>query len=449
MSGRSTAVASARTDGGGEGLPPGPRLPSLVQVALRVWRGARFNDRCYARYGDTFTVRMGGSAAAVFTRDRDAIKRLFTGDPLLRRHGNDRLRPFVGDNSLFVLDAAEHLSRRKLLLPPFHGERVRAYAKLLQQLTQAELDRLQVGEVVAFQPIAQALTLDVILRSVLGVSDATMHRRLRDIFDAITKPRIALALFVPALARRSRWNLLSRSAWRLIDELDALMFEHIAATRVDPRLSEREDVLAMMVLARDEQGVGLSDKQLRDELVTLVAAGHETTSSAISWGVELLLHNPAAMERAREADEAYLEALAREVLRMHPPGASAGARYVLEPFPIGRWTLPPETMVVVDPYGVHYDPNVYPQPHAFRPERFLQDSPDAYSFVPFGGGVHRCLGSALAMAEIKIALREIVTRLELEPLSSEVARSVARGPSLVPAGGTRVRVLAKREPVVV
>jgi cytochrome P450 family 135 len=444
MSDRSAVAGPMSARAARRELPPGPRLPPVAQAILRIWRGVEFKEHCFARYGDTFTMRVGVGPVSVLTRDRDAVRRLFTGDPLLKRHGNDRLRPFVGDNSLFVLDPAEHLVRRKLLLPPFHGERVRAYADLMKQLTATELDRLRAGDVVAFQPIAQALTLDVIMRSVLGISDPTVHTRLRNIFDALTKPLNTLALLVPALAHRSRWNVLARSAWRLMEELDTLVFEHIAATRSDVRLSEREDILAIMVLARDDRGVGLTDQELRDELVTLIAAGHETTATAIAWGVELLVHNPAAIVSAREGDDAYLDALAKEVLRMHSPGSTAGARHVLEPFAIGPWTLPAGTLVMVDPYGVHYDPTVYPEPHVFRPERFLEDPPDAYAFVPFGGGVHRCLGAALAMTEIKIALHEIVTRLELAPVSSRVARTVSRGPSLVPAGGARVRILGKR-----
>ena len=234
----------------------------------------------------------------MLTRDRDAIRRLFTGDPLAKRHANDLLRPFVGEQSLLVLEPAEHLARRKMLLPPFHGERVQSYARLMERLVAAELDRLKPGDVVAVQPIAQALTLDVILQAVLGVSDVATRQRLREIFDAMVTPLSNVVLFVPQLARRSRWNVLAERFWRLKDELDALLFEHIAATRSDERLAEREDILAMMVLARDEEGVGLSDEQLRDELITLITAGHETTATAIAWGVELLVHNPAVMAQS-------------------------------------------------------------------------------------------------------------------------------------------------------
>jgi len=426
------------------GLPPGPRLPRAAQAILRLWRYGELSDRGHERYGDTFTVRVGASPTGVLTRDRDAIRRLYTGDPLTKRHGNDLLRTFVGEQSLLVLEPAEHLARRRLLSPPFHGERVQSYARLMQRLAAAELDRWQPGEIVTVRPIAQTLTLDVILEAVLGVSDVGLRRRLKTIFDALNTPLNTFALFVPQLTHRAPWNLLSRRPWRLKDELDALLFGHIAATRRDPLVSEREDILAMMVCARDESGIGLSDEQLRDELVTLIAAGHETTATAIAWGVELLAHSPAVMNKAREGDDAYMEALAKEVLRIRSPIPISSARYIGEPFAIGGWTIPVDVAILVDAYGVHNDPETYPEPRVFRPERFLDDPPDGYSFLPFGGGAHRCLGASLALLEIKIVLREILTRVELVPVSSELARPVPRGPTFAPRGGAQVRVLAKR-----
>ena len=233
-------------------------------------------------------------------------------------------------------------------------------------------------------------------------------------------------MFVPQLTRRARWNLLSRRPWRLKDELDALLFEHIAATRADPLLGEREDILALMVAARDEDGDGLSDEQLRDELITLIAAGHETTATATAWGVELLVHNPTVMARAREGDDAYLEALVKEILRIRSPIPITSARHMLEPFTIGPWTIPFDVAVLVDAYGVHHDPRTYPEPHAFRPERFLDEQPDGYSFLPFGGGAHRCLGASLALLEMKIVLREMLARVELEKVSDDAGAARAR-----------------------
>ncbi len=427
-------------------LPPGPRLPRAVQAGMRLWFYRELSDRGHARYGDTFTVRVGGVPPAVLTKDRDAIRRLFTGDPLAKRHANDVLRTFVGEQSLLVLEPAAHLARRKMLLPPFHGERVQAYARLMEGLVAAELDRWRPGDTPKVQSFAQTLTLEVILQAVLGVSDATVRTRLRDLFDALNTPLNAFAMFVPALSRRAPWNLLSRRPWRLKDELDALLFEHIAATRADPLLAEREHVLAMMIGARNEQGDGLSDEQVRDELVTLIAAGHETTATAIAWGVELLAHNPAVMAEARDGDDAYFDALAKEVLRIRSPVPIGGGRHVLEPFAVGRWIIPSEAPILVDAYGIHRDPDIYPQPDVFRPTRFIDEPPDGYSFLPFGGGAHRCLGASLALLEIKIVLREILASVELAPMSPSPARPMPRGPTLAPRGGAAVRVLRRRTP---
>jgi len=425
-------------------LPPGPRLPPILQASMRVWRYAEFSDRYHGRFGDTFSVRIGALPAGVITRDRDAIRRLFTGDPLVKRHGNDVLTPFLGEQSVLVLEPAEHLGRRKMLLPPFHGERVQSYARLMERLTREALGDIPIGEVVRMQPIAQELTLDVILQAVLGLDDLATRQRLRRTFDSMITPLTNLAFFVPALARRSRWNLPGERFWRMKDEIDALLREHIHATRADPRLGEREDVLAMMVLARDAHGAGLSDRQLHDELVTLITAGHETTATAIAWGLELLVHNPVAMDRARDGDDAYLDALVKEILRLRSPVPIAAVRYLLEPFTIGRWTIPQGVPLIVDAYGVHHDPAIYPEPHSFRPERFLAETPDAYSFVPFGGGAHRCVGATLALLEIKIVLREMLARFELGAVTAKHARPVPRAVTLAPRGGARVRILSKR-----
>jgi cytochrome P450 len=412
---------------------------------MRVWRYAEFSDRNHERYGDTFSVRVGALPVGVLTRDREAVRRLFTGDPLVKRHGNDALTPFLGEQSVLVLEPAEHLARRKMLLPPFHGERVQSYARLMERLVGEALDQVRVGSVTRMQPVAQELTLDVILQAVLGLDDLATRQTLRRTFDAMITPLSNLAFFVPALARRSRWNLPGERFWRMKDEIDALLLGHIRATRADPRLEQREDVLALMVLARDEQGEGLSDDQLHDELVTLIVAGHETTATAISWGLDLLTHNPSAMTRAREGEDAYMDALVKEILRIRSPAPIAAGRYLSEPFEIGRWTIPAGVPLIVDAYGVHHDPSIYPEPHSFRPERFLAEQPDAYGFVPFGGGAHRCVGATLALLEIKIVLREILARFELGPASAREARPVPRAVTLAPRGGARVRVLRERD----
>jgi cytochrome P450 family 135 len=458
-------------------LPPGPRVPGPVQAVLWGLRYPQFTSGGHERYGATFTIRPGTMPAIVLTSDRDAIRRLLTGDPLAKHHGNDAVRPLIGERSVMLLAPPEHLARRKLLLPPFHGERVRLYAQLMQRLMDGQIDRWRPGDTVAVLPIAQDVTIEVILQAVLGVTDVGMRRRFRRLIDDLLfyplgalrlrlarrlAPRIALpqrvreaaalasalptpAVFTyfPELKGRSRWNAATRRWWRHRDRLYALFDEQIAATRTDPRLEERDDILAMLVQARDEDGQPLTTEDLRDDLLALIGAGHETTAAAIAWGAVLLAHNPDVRARAtvaaRENDEQYLGALVKEVLRLRPPIPVAAGRVLEEPFEIGSHRIPAGTLILIDAWGVHHDPGVYPDPERFQPERFLSDAPEPYTLLPFGGGAHRCIGSALAELEIKIALTTILSRVAISPADAKLAPPARRAVTMVPHAGGRIR----------
>ncbi len=430
-----------------ERLPPGPPLPSAVQAYLWAYRYREFTEWAHRRYGPSFRAKIGGLERSIVTIDRDVIRRLMTGDPSTKRHANDLLREALGVRSLLLLEPNEHLARRKLLSPPFHGERVRGYARLMERLVESELDTWIPGSEVTVIKVAQRLTLDVILDAVLGVSDPVLRDRLRALFDAmINLPIAAVTMYYPSVQRRSRHNQLGeRLYWRKRDVLDSMLDEQIARTRADPNLNEREDILAMMVLARADDGEPLTDTDLRHELNTLIAAGHETTATAIAWGAELLAHNSAARERAREAaqagDQRYLDSLVKEILRIRAPVSVAAARHPLEPFELDGHTIGADTVIIANAWGVHLDPSVHPEPDRFRPERFLEPTPD-YSFLPFGGGAHRCLGAALAMLEMKVLFSGILARYDLLPLGPALAPAVRRGIVLAPKGGGRVRIAA-------
>jgi len=427
-------------------LPPGPTMPSVAQALRYAFDLHRFFAANRARYGPSWTLRLPGFPPSVVTADRDAIRRLFTGDALLKRHANDLLEPLLGSNSLLLLEPAQHLARRRLELAPFHGERIRSYIERVRDLIEREVRTWAPGQSVEAHPRAQAVTLTLILELVLGVTDPRLQRSLAEIFESMNRPRNNLGLFLPSvLVKRSGWNLLSRSFWSMIDRLHRLLLEQIAATRADPRLTSRQDVLAMLVQARDEDGVGLTDDELRDELVTLVAAGHDTTASAIGWGVDLLAHHPHVVQRLRDAaadgDRSYVGATAKEVLRLRTILPVSAARRVLEPFEIAGHMVGPEAAVVVDAESIHHDPELYPAPAAFRPERFLEGPPEDYAYLPFGGGAHRCLGSALATIELEAALEVVALRLDLEPIGPP-ARPVRRGVTFAPANRGRVRIAA-------
>jgi cytochrome P450 len=425
-------------------LPPGPRLPGPVQTAWYVFDQPGMWAACRKRYGRTFTLKLPGFPPAVATSDRDAIRRLFTGDALLRRHGNDLLRPIFGDRSLLLLEPPEHLERRKIELPPFHGKAIRSYGERVRELCERELSDWRLGDTVASHPRARALTLAIILELVLGVRDAALRDELASIIDWFNTPLHNLALFLPAgFGRRASWNLLTRPAYARLDRMHALLDEHISRTRRDPAFGQRTDVLALLVAARDEHGEALTDLDLRDELVTLVIAGHETTATAIAWACDLLAHSAEQQERLRQTlaggDREYLKATAKEVLRARTIAYVSAGRHPLEPFPIGDWLVGQDALILVDAQGVHGDPELYPEPEAFRPERFLENPPDSYAYLPFGGGAHRCLGASLAMLELETFLEVLAEHVHLAP-AGPPARLVRRGPILAPdnEGGVRV-----------
>jgi cytochrome P450 family 135 len=459
-------------------LPPGPRLPGPAQAVLWGLRYPQFTGAAHERFGATFTIKPGTMPPAVLTTDRDAIRRLLTGDPLAKQSGNDAVRPLIGDRSVLLLEPAQHLARRKLLLPPFHGERVRAYAQLMQRLMDGEVDRWRPGDTVAVLPIALNLTIEVILQAVLGVADVDLRRRFRQLIDdllfyplgalrlrlgrrlaprvtpprrvrevaafAASLPTPAVVTYFPETKVRSRLNFPTWRWWRLRDRLLALLDEQIAATRADPRLAEREDILAMLVQARDEDGHALTTEDLRDDLVALIGAGHETTAAAIAWGAALLAHNPAVRERAtvaaRDNEEQYLGALVKEVLRIRPPIPVGAGRVLNEPFAIGPHSIPAGTLIMIDAWGVHHDPELYPHPERFQPERFLAQPPEPYTWLPFGGGAHRCIGAGLAELETKVALSTILARAAIAPADPELAPPARRGITMVPHAGGRVAV---------
>ncbi len=459
-------------------LPPGPRIPGPAQAVLWGLRYPQFTGRGHERFGATFTVKPGTMPPMVLTSDRDAIKQLFTGDPLTRHHGNDAVRPLIGEGSVMLLEPAEHLERRRLLLPSFHGERVRVYAELMQSLMDKEVDGWRRGDTQAMLPIAQNVTIEVILKAVLGVADEGMRRDFRRLIDDILfypfgslrlriggrlphwftprgrareaaafasgLPSPAVSTYFPELKSRSRLNFAAARWWRHHGRLLALLDQQIALSRADPGLAERDDILALLIQARDEDGGALTSEELRDDLLTLIAAGHETTAAAIAWGAALLAHNPAVRRRATvaacEGDDTYLGALVKEVLRIRPPIPVAAGRVLDEPLAAGSHLVPAGTLILIDAWGVHHDPDRHPNPGRFQPERFLSDSPEPYSWLPFGGGAHRCVGSALAELEIKVALATILTKAGISPADHELAPPARRGITIVPHGGGRIKV---------
>jgi cytochrome P450 len=399
----------------------------LAQALRYTWRFQDFTAEQHDRHGDNWTLRLPGLPDSVVTTDRELIKALLTGDPLARRHANDILAPVLGTESVMELEPAPHLVRRKQLLPPFHGDRIRGYRETMATLVAADLAAWPSDGPVGVHERARNLTLEIIQRVVLGSSDEGFAAELAALLDTFNSPVANLGMFAPALAVRTRWNPLAEPLWRKVDEFDALMGRLVAEgpTRAD-------SVLAMLMETE------LDEPQLKDELKTLLTAGHETTATAIGWAADLLAHHPAVAERLRDGDDAYLAATAKEVLRIRTVAPISVARTLIEP--IGG--LPAGTVVLVDAHTLHHDPGLFPEPEAFRPERFLDGDIPSYAYLPFGGGAHRCLGAQLATLELEAAIAGITERFDLAP-AGPPERPKRRGPTLVPARGATVRARAR------
>jgi cytochrome P450 len=402
------------------------------------------------RYGETFTVKVGRIGSIVFITDPPSIKALYSADRdnIVAPGRNAILEPLLGPRSLLLINDAEHLSRRKLMLPPFHGERMRAYEQVMEEAAEREVSRWPLGEPFSLHPSMQAITLEVIMRAVFGVTGERgdqLRERLLLILGATRSP-LALALTVDWSRRLGVF----RRVRRAIEESDEIIAAEIAARREDPDLDDREDILSMLVAARDENGEGMSDPEIRDQLMTLLMAGHETTATALAWTFDLLFRNPGSMESLRaeiEGDDGgYTDAVVEESLRLRPVVMFAG-RQLRKPMELGGHGLPVKTVVGASMYLAHTREDVFPEPYAFRPERFLGEGPDTYSWVPFGGGTRRCLGAAFAQFEMRVVLRTILRLVELRGATDEPEEIVRRNVTLSPRRGTPAVVERRRDPL--
>ena len=425
-------------------LPPGLPLPMPVQTAIWSRQARRMLYSCQDRYGDIFTIRLAYEGTWVMLADPAAVKQVFTGDPKVFHagEGNQILAPLLGRNSLLLLDEKRHMSQRKLLLPPFHGERMQGYGETMAEIAEQEIAGWPTGTPYALRPRMQALTLDIILRTVFGVGAgeaaklAALREALREFLDITTNPRFLLPLLavgpnrlrsIPALRRR-------------IDRVDAAIYREIAERRAAEDVAERDDILSMMIGASHEDGSPMSE-EMRDELLTLLVAGHETTATSLAWAVERLTRNPDKLERLRaevsEGREEYLTATIQETLRLRPV-ISIVLRRLTEPVEIGGYELPAGISVAPSIYLVHRNPEIYPEPQRFLPERFLDNPPGTYTWIPFGGGVRRCLGASFAQFEMTVVLKELLKRHRIRPADPKPERIFRRAITETPRHNARV-----------
>jgi cytochrome P450 len=440
-------------------LPPVVPLPRTLQTLRFSVRQIEFVFRWRRQLGQTFRFRGAiDDEATVITDHPDHVKSLFTAKPedAPSLTGESPLRPIVGPNSVLTAVGPRHMRQRKLLLPPFHGEAVQRYAEMIAEVTDREIDSWPVGEPIRLAPAMQAITLDVIMAGIFGVEGlpekGTPARAVRD------KIRWAVGLSVRPEAQLFELLDLGRETAsgplkRLLDSLDRDMYAVIAERRADPGAAERTDILSLLLRATDEEGVPLTDRELRDELLTLVLAGHETTANSLAWAFERLVRTPAAYDRLRDvarsggsdyADEdGWIEATIHETMRSRPVIPLIGRR-VTRPWELGDYRVPAGTAIGMSILLLHHRPDVYPDPYSFRPERFLGVKPGTYTWIPFGGGIRRCLGASLAMAEQRMVLRAIARRTDLAAVDPAPEKARHRNVTMIPAHGARVVVQSKR-----
>src|SRR3954465_14846472 len=425
-------------------LPPGPRLPKWMQTAGFIFAPVPFIRACQRRYGDVVTFSSLFDSNFVMVFEPELVKQVFRGSPDQLRAGeaNALLGPVVGERSVLLLDGAEHMRQRKLLLPPFHGARMRKYEEVMVEAADRQIDSWPIGEEVTLLRSMQSLTLEVIARAVFGVDETNRRdeliRRIRAMVDPVGT---RLGLFLMVFSRnRNRESKRVEEFERRRREVDELIYAEIADRREQPDLEEREDVLSMLLLARDEDGRPMTDLELRDELVTLLVAGHETTSTALAWAFELLMRNPRVLAKAREGDDKYVDAVVKETLRIRPVISGVG-RVVRgeEPFELEGHLIPPGTEINPNIAAIHRRADRYPQADEFRPERFLgENPPDTYTWIPFGGGTRRCLGASFALLEMKVVIKRVLERTELRAVSDKPEQVLRRGITLVPREGVPV-----------
>ena len=420
-------------------LPPGPSAVRAVQTAAWITRPGPFLLRAQRRFGDVFTIRIGGEPPWVMLAHPDAVREVFTGDPAVLHAGkaNLVLRPLVGHASVLLLDGPRHMRERKLMLPPFHGARMAGYRDLVAEITREHIAAWPRGRSLALAPRMQAITLDVVLRVIFGVDaeSARLHAlrdRLRAMLARVLSGSAMLGMATAGPRRIESSGVFTR--W--LRPVDALLHEQIEERRADPG----DDVLSLLLAARHEDGSPMTDQELRDELVTLLVAGHETTATALSWTMERLTRTPGGWEALRAGGEEYAEAAAKEALRLRPV-LPVVLRNLQQPVTIGGADLPAGAVVAPAIYLVHRRPDLYPEPARFRPERFL--GPDAqggtYTWIPFGGGVRRCLGAAFALMEMRVVLAELAAAaVAVAPARPPAEPTARRGITLIPGRGAEV-----------
>ena len=419
---------------------PGPRLPRPLQSWIGVIRPFESRLALRRRYGTVFRSNDVIMGKLFHIADRELIEQMFKWKPAEYNVGEPRqvMEPVTGPSSILLLDGDRHMRMRKLMLPPFHGEAIAHYAALIEQITNREIDSWRPGETIRTRTFAQAITMEVIIRAVFGITDPERVSELRRLLPRLSSinPILGIEFVRRDLGPRSPWGRFVRDR----DRVDEIVYEEIESRRHDSIGDERHDILSLLLSARDEHGSPLTDQELRDELITILLAGHETTATSIGWAFERLLRTPPALRRLTAEIRAgetgdYIDAVIKETLRVRPVVTEV-FRAPAAPVELGGYRFEPGTQLAASILLVQYDPELYPpDPHAFRPERFLEGAPEPYTWVPFGGGVRRCLGAAFAQLEMKIVISTVLARTQLRSPRARSEKARFRGVTVLPSRG--------------
>jgi len=448
---RGNTVSEKRLRRNRHTLPPGPRIPTALQAASWALRPLPFMDRCARRYGEIFTVRIRRDRPWVFLTNPQHVKQVFTTDSELLRAGageaNPLLEPLLGPRSVMLLDEPQHMGDRKRLLPSFHGRRMHDYGEMMTDVARGEIERWPMDEPFELWPRMQAISLEVVMRAVFeGIEDRRRERlreRLVNLTDWINKPR-RLALLA---AVGSRSITASSQFRKAMGQVESVVLEEVRARRAKMPAgheaghgAEREDIFSMLERAHSENGAPIGEEKMRDELVTMLSDG--PTATSLAWVFERLLRYPDKLARLREevlqgeGDE-YLDAVVKETLRLCP-AVPVVMRRLVEPMRLDGYTIPPDTIVAPCVYLMHRRADIYPDPLEFQPERFLQDAAGTYTWIPFGGGVRRCVAASFAQLEMKRVIQTVLSELELLPADSRSEGAARSSVSFAPNGGARV-----------
>ncbi|HEV7769137.1 MAG TPA: cytochrome P450 [Solirubrobacterales bacterium] len=431
--------------------PPVVQMAPLPQLLRFNQRQIEFVFGARRRLGDVFAIRTPEPQPLVITSLPDDVRSLFTAKPeeAPTMAAESPLRPIVGPDSVLTSLGERHMRQRKLLLPPFHGEAIEHYTAAIAEAADREIDSWPLGRPFALAPRMQAITLDVIMSGVFGIdgqpaprsNEGRLRSTIKSLVDLSTKPIAQVAELMNV--RREEPIGITRLGRALLDRrMDAVI-----AIRRGEDLGERHDILSLLLEARGEEGEPLTDAEIRDELITLVLAGHETTANSLAWAWERLVRTPDAHERLIEAVRAsdgaeQIEATIVETMRSRPVVPIVGRRVKL-PWRLGEYAVPAETPVLVSILLLHHREDLYPEPFAFQPDRWLDRKPGTYEWLPFGGGIRRCLGAALAMAEQRVVLETMARRLDLEAADPEPERALHRNVTMIPRHGARVVIRSR------